>query len=260
MMTCSLSHLADYSPGVGGSHYSPGQPSASTWIGSAWLLSLKLSSCFLRKVWYPSFKCLLNNAESSQLTECFSLYNVHPGTHAHLSGSCGMQQKCKRAKMSQGKKNWLSLLPCWSQWPYILQLSNTFWQRGYSFLLISCLWFSLVEPNQTLCVGSILALHSKVRAYLLLEEWKKVNFQRQSCFITPPIGVKVKLFQICRKQGTEQPADLGLQRQSVLHLHYLFGSRGDASIISTSAFLLHTSTVRILIGKDLQWSRWEPLV
>lgn len=77
---------------------------------------------------------------------------------------------------------------------------------------------SLVEPYQNPCLGSIFILHSDVRPYLLLEEGKKMNFQRQNCslsFIPPPTGVDIKLFQVCRKQGTECLVGLELWREGV---------------------------------------------
>lgn len=199
-------------------------------IGSAWLLKLKLSSCSLREVRYPSSKCLLSNAESFWLTECFSLCTVYPDTHAHtLPGSCGQQHKCKRAKeLREEQTDFPSFPDSHSNFTYCS--FPIFFGRGLQCSLISHFWLSLAEPNQTPCLGPIFT-----QGFLVPGSRKKVNFQRQSCslcIIPSPTGVDIKLFQVCRKQGMAQGTRSC--RGRVSQMHRVFGSRGEAGTTSTS--------------------------
>lgn len=156
---------------------------------------------------------MLSNAESSWLTECFSLYNAHPDTHTRSPpGSCGEKQKCKRTKDEprEEQTSFYSFPDGHSDLGYCS--FPIFFSRGVSCSLISRLRLSLVEPKQT--------PHSAFKGQGLPASGrqKNVNFQRQNCslsFITPPPGVNIKLFQVCQKQGKEWLVDSGLRREGV---------------------------------------------
>lgn len=113
---------------------------------------------------------------------------------------CGEQQKCKRANDEPREEH-----TGFSSFPAahcdLMYFSFTvLFSRGVQHPLIAHLWLSPVEPNHTPCLGSILHSAFKGQGLPASGGRKKVNFQRQNCsftFIPPPMGVNIKLFQVC---------------------------------------------------------------
>lgn len=149
-------------------------------------------------------------------------------THTHTQPP-GQQLKCKRAKeLREEQTDFPSFPDSHSNFTYCS--FPIFFGKGLQCSLISRFWLSLADPNQTPCLGPILT-----QGFFASGSRKKVNFQRQSCslcFMPSPTGVNIKLFQVYRNQSTEQ-GTRGC-RGRVSQTHCLFGSRGDASITSTS--------------------------
>lgn len=229
------------------------------WIGSARILSLKLSSGSLRKVWYHSSKCLLSNAESSWLSKCCSLCNAHPQAHTPLA-ALGSSKSARRQGSAKGKTNWPSFLDGQS---HLVHCSFTvFFDRGVQYSLIYSLWLSLVELHQNPCLGSILTLHSDVRSYLLVQEGNKWMFRGWTAALAPSSHRSwYEIIPGLLKAGHRVPGWLGAAEGGChscpAHLEAGEMTVPPAPLPSSPP----TGTGwEGLIRKDLQWSRCKPLV